>query len=121
MLVKRVEPVSGQADTADPLEYQGKRLIPEVASALNRNEQPYVYFVVYPDKAAREKPKIEVQFSVNGSVLAKQTAELPDPDASGAIPMMVGAATRPGNCELKITAMQGAESSEQKLVYSVAN
>ncbi len=35
--------------------------------------------------------------------------------------MMVGAATRPGNCELKITAMQGGESSEQKVIYTVAN
>ncbi len=77
VLVRRVDAISGTGDASDPFQYQGKRLVPEVGSTLRKDSQPYVYFVVYPDKAAAAKPKIEVQFSVNGNVLAKQAAELP--------------------------------------------
>ncbi len=62
---------------------------------------------MYPDKTAAEKPTLQVEFRVDGQVVASQTAELPPPDASGVIPMMIRAATRAGACELKITAVQG--------------
>jgi VWFA-related protein len=123
MLVRQVEAVKGQADAADPFEFATSRVIPELAPALNPASLPYVYFVVYPDKAKEakaEKPQIEVQFLVDGVVVATQTSDLPPADASGAIPMVVGAVRRPGRCELKIAALQGAESAEQSVKYTVA-
>jgi VWFA-related protein len=119
MLVQQVEPVTGQADAADPFEFATNRVVPELAPALNPASLPYVYFVVYPDKARAEKPQIEVQFLVDGVVLARQTSDLPPADASGAIPMVVGAVRKPGQCELKIAALQGAESTEQSVKYTV--
>ena len=50
-------------------------------------------------------------------VFADQTVALPEPDASGAIAMFVAAATRPGNCELRITAMQGDQSATEQIAY----
>jgi hypothetical protein len=120
VLVQRVEPVTGQADAADPLQFQGQRVVPEMATSLPPNAEPYVYFIVYPDKSKAEKPKIGVQFLLDGRVIAQQTAGLPDPDATGAIPMSIGAVARPGNYELKITALQGSDSVEQSLKYSIA-
>ena len=38
-------------------------------------------------------------------------------DATGAIAMFVGAATRPGDCELQITALQGDQSATEKIAY----
>jgi hypothetical protein len=120
VLVQQVEPVSGLPDASDPLVFQGKRMVPMAGPELKSTAKPVVYFVVYPDKASAEKPKIQVEFLSGGQVLAKQTADLPPVDPSGAIPMIVGAAMRPGNCELRITALQGSASVTESVNYTVA-
>jgi len=117
MLVQRVE--ESAAAEGDPLVYQGRRVIPLVAPALDSVSQPHVYFVVYPDKNRPEKPQLLVEFFVNGQRLAAQTAELPPPDPSGAVPMMVSAAMRPGLCELRFTATQGDAKASGSVRYVV--
>ena len=121
VLVQQVEPVSGPPDASDPLVFQGKRMVPMAVPALKSTAKPMVYFVVYPDKANADRPKIQVEFLSGGQVLAKQTADLPPPEPSGTIPMIVGAALRPGNCELRITALQGSESATGSVKYTVAS
>jgi VWFA-related protein len=118
MLVQRVEAITGQADPADPLVLKNRRLVPYVDTNLPADAKPYAYFVVYPNKSNTEKPKLQVEFRVNGQVLANQTAALPAPEPSGAIPMMIRAATHPGQCELKLTVVQGSESASRTLTYS---
>jgi hypothetical protein len=85
----------------------------EVSPATKR----YIYFVVYKDKANPDKPKIHVEFKNGGQVVADQTGALPEADQNGAITMLVAAPTRPGNCELQITAMQGDESASEHIAY----
>ncbi len=124
MLVQRLEPVNGTAGAADPFEFQmdkdqRRRVVPELRNAFTPAAKPAVYFVVYPDKAVAGKPEIQVEFLVDGHVLAKQDAELPAPDSTGAIPMVVGAVAKPGHCELRITARQGEQSTMQNLYYTV--
>ena len=119
VMVQRVEAVSGTSDATDPFQFSAKRVIPELAGDA-ASTPPAVYFVVYPDKANTEKPRLQVEFFVNGQVMAKQTSDLPAADVSGAIPMMVSAVRRPGNCELRIAALQGSESAEQSVAYKVA-
>jgi hypothetical protein len=125
LLVGHMEPVTGKVAAADPLEFQpdpaqGKRVVPELDTALAANVSPYVFFVVYPDKSIADKPKIQAEFLINGQVAAKQVADLPAPDATGAIPMVINTAAKPGNLELRITALQGNSSSVQSLKYSIA-
>jgi len=125
LLVQNVEPVAGTVAAADPLQFQpspaeGKRVIPELGTNLSPNTSPYVFFVVYPDKSIADKPKIQAEFLVNGQVLAKQVADLPAPDATGAIPMVINTAAKPGNCELRVTALQGNSSAVQSLTYTIA-
>ena len=124
-LVQRVDAVKGNVDKNEPFEFQsapteGRRVTPELGSSLKADAHPYVYFVVYPDPALTDKPKIQVEFRVGGQTLAKQTADLPAPDASGAVPMLIGAASRPGDCELRITALQGGSQAQEKLDYTIA-
>ena len=124
MLVQRLDPATGNAGAGDPFEFQmdkdqRRRVVPELRNAFTPAAKPAVYFVVYPDKALAEKPAIQVEFLVDGHVLAKQDAELPAPDATGAIPMVVGAVAKPGHCELRITARQGEQSTMQNLYYTV--
>jgi hypothetical protein len=125
LLVGHMEPVTGKVAATDPLEFQpdpaqGKRVVPELDTVLAANVSPYVFFVVYPDKSIADKPKIQAEFLINGQVAAKQVADLPAPDATGAIPMVINTAAKPGNLELRITALQGNSSSVQSLKYSIA-
>jgi VWFA-related protein len=120
VLVKRVESATGPPEPSDPFRFETNRVVPELGTKLSRKAKPYVYFVVYPDKASVENPRIQVQFVLNGKVLAKQAADLPPANASGAIPMVIAAAAKPGECELRITAIQGNESLERSVKYTVA-
>ncbi len=117
ILVQRVEPASGGDAVADPLVYQGQRVIPMVSPQLGPDMKPHVYFVVYPDASRQTRPTIKVEFLVQGKLLASQTSELPAPDASGSIPMLISAAIRPGFCELRITAIQGDATATGSVRY----
>ena len=119
VLVQRVEPISGAADTADPLQFQGGRVIPELATTLAAGAQPSVFFVVYLDRLRAENPEIVVQLLQDGKAIARQVSALPEPDAAGAIPMTIAAITKPGNYELKITARQGTGTAEASVRYSI--
>jgi VWFA-related protein len=116
LLIRRIEP---GAEAAAPLTVRGQRLVPFVDATLSAEQKPYAYFVVYPDKANSAKPKVQVEFTVDGKVVADQTADLPSPDASGAIPMVIRAAVHSGKCELKITSSQGTETAARTLEYTV--
>lgn len=120
MLIRQVERVSGEADAADPFQFASNRVVPELGTILKPGAQPYAYFVVYPDGARTEPPKIGVQLVANGKVVARQSAGLPRPDASGAIPMTIGVVGKPGAYELKVTAIQGNDSVERSIEYSIA-
>ena len=116
LLIRRLEP--GAAAGA-PLAFRGQKLVPFVETRLTAEQKPYAYFVVYPDKSNRTRPRVQVEFTVDGKLVANQSAELPAPDANGAIPMVIRAAVHSGQCELKITTMQGAETATRTLAYSV--
>ena len=121
VVVKQLESVVGQGDPTDPFQFQGRRVVPDMAATLAPTAQPYLYFVVYPDKANAQKPAVQIQVTLDGQVIAEQEADLSAPDASGAIPVVIGGApVKPGNYELKVTAVQGEDSAEQSAKYSVA-
>lgn len=119
VMVEHLEQAAAQADVADPFTFKGKHVTPMVEARVNSATKHWVYFVVYPDKSNTEKPKIHIEFKNGGKVFAEQTADLPAPDATGTIPMFVAAATRLGDCELKITALQGNESAAEHVQYAV--
>jgi len=120
VMVEHLDTAGAQADAADPLTFKGKHVIPMVEAMVGPAAKRWVYFVVYPDKSNPEKPKIRVEFKNGGQVFADKTLALPEPDASGVIPMFVAAATRPGNCELQVTVMQGGESAAEHIAYAAA-
>jgi hypothetical protein len=121
ILLRNTEPAPGVQDASDPLLFRGQHLVPFVNLNLPADASPKLYFVVYPDKSKTEKPKLQVEFKVDGQVLANQTADLPAPDAAGAIPMVIKAATHPGTCEIKITALQGSESAAGSISYTITS
>lgn len=121
-LVQRVQALTA-GDPADPFVVTNgsdhRRVVPEIRTALGKDAKPVAYFVVYPDTKSAQKPKLQLEYLVNGKPLARQMAELGPPMANGAVPMLVQAPVSAGDCELKITAVQGTESFTQSLHYSV--
>jgi hypothetical protein len=88
---------------------------------LEAGTNPSVFFRVYPDRANSAKPHLRAQFLLDGRLLADQVAELPAPDASGSIPVLIQPTARSGSNELKLTVVQGnASSPTQDLRYTIA-
>ena len=119
LLVKTLDDVNGPPDAADPLEYDGKRASPELDGVVSAAAHPFIYFMVYPDTAAEAKPRMEVELSLAGRVIARQTADLPAPDPSGAIPMSIATVPVAGKYAIKIAIQQGAQRVERRLEYAV--
>jgi VWFA-related protein len=120
MLVARADPLTAEPDADDPLQFQGRELAPMLGGSLKASAQPLLYFVVYPDRSIQETPRIRVEFFVDGEELEQKQDELPPPDSSGAIPVVVNAVTKPGNCEIRITALQGFQTATRSVKYTVA-
>jgi hypothetical protein len=120
MLVARADALTAEPDEDDPLLFQGREFVPILGGSLKASAKPLLYFVVYPDQSIQEAPRIRVEFFVNGEQLAQKQDALPPPDSSGAIPVVVNAVTKPGKCEIKITALQGFHSATRSVTYTVA-
>jgi len=56
----------------------------------------------------------------NGRVMATQKSTLPFPDASGAVPMAIQAASGPGEYEVRVTVQQNRRVAQRALKYSIA-
>ena len=120
MLVRRLAPAGNEVDIANPFETITGRVVPLLNSALKPDAPEYVYFVVYPDKTSSEQATIGVEFLVDGKLVAQKTSDLGTPDATGAVPTVMGAMVQPGNCELRITALQGYAMATQSVKYTVS-
>jgi VWFA-related protein len=120
MVVARADPLTAQPEADDPLVFHDRELVPMLNASLTASAQPMLYFVVYPDKSIQERPRIRVEFLVDGEALTQKETELPAPDSSGAIPVLVNAATKAGHCEIRITVLQGFQSVTGSIRYTVA-
>jgi VWFA-related protein len=119
-LVRRLETLSRQPDAADPFEYTGKRVLPFVTTDMVAGDRPVVYFVVYPEPGNAPKPELRLRFLKGGRLLATRKFPLPEPDASGAIPMVIEPIAKPGTYEVRATVAQGGSSTERSLAYTLA-
>ncbi len=119
LLIREVDAATGLPDVSDPFRVGTKRVTPELAATLPAGAKPFVYFVVYPDKANSAHARIEIQFLIDGQVVARRAEDLPAADAGGAVPKLFGTVAKPGNCELKIIATQGSETLERSVKYRV--
>ena len=121
MLVQDVKELSHANDGSDPFEVQGRRVIPLASTALPAGWNPYLYFVLYPQKDSADKAQVHVQVLRNGKVLAKRTEPVEQPDASGSVPMLISTLQQPGHYEVRVAMTQGHRTSaERSLTYSIA-
>lgn len=119
-LVRKMENLASPPDAADPFEFPGKRVLPFVTTDLFTGAVPIAYFVVYPDPGNAAEPHLRVRLLKDGRVIQRRNPELPLPNASGAIPMVTKVSAGPGNYELRVTVVQGRDSVERSLSYTLA-
>ncbi|MGC4052967.1 MAG: VWA domain-containing protein [Paludibaculum sp.] len=86
-LVRNFQANAKDLDPNEPLQYQGGRITATLSGQVFavKGAQMSTFFVVYPDPAIAEKPVAEVEFSVDGKVIAKSALPLPAADAQGRI------------------------------------
>ena len=76
--------------------------------------------MVYPAKpAAAELPKVTLQLLRDGREIARKPLNLDPPGPDGSIPMLVQVSPGPGQCDVLITAKQGASVAESSLSVKV--
>ena len=119
-LVRRIEDLTAPLDPADPFEYSNKRVLPLVSTHLLPGAKPFVYFMIYPEPASAARMVLRVRLLKDGRPVTTLRPEVPAPDASGGIPLIVTLPAKPGTYEVRATITQGNSSTERTLTFTLA-
>ncbi len=115
-LVRRFEPLTGPRNLLSPFDLENGRVTPTLADSVASGNPLSLYFVVYPMKAATaEETKVTVQLMRDGREIARKPLSLAQPGPDGSIPMLVQLTPGPGQCDVLVTAKQGALIAESSL------
>lgn len=123
-LVRRLDVFAAGADPEEPLAYQNRRVIPSLmdSASPDRDKSVSAFFVIYPDRASPEKPKLELEVLRNGEPAGQAPMDLPQAPPGTPIPYIASIPTgglRPGRYELHATITQGAARAEQALGFLI--
>ena len=118
-LVKSVQQVSGAQDRQDPFETDAGRVVPTLAEALPAGKPLNLYFVVYPATSSEAAPKVTLELYRDGREIGKQTLASGKRREDGSMPMLLRISPDPGQCDLVVTAQQGALTSVANLSVKI--
>lgn len=123
-VVRSMKQKDANATANDPLVMQDKVVSPTVSPVVKKSEMeglPF-YMVIYPDKAAADKPTLQMVFSRDGQVLGSGMAPLGDVDAKGRIQYVATAPIaklEPGSYQIQFVAKQGAETAHETVSFTL--
>jgi len=119
VLVRRVDKLEKAWNTNDPLELASERITPSLNDQIAAGAKPSLYFVVYPDpQQSATKPEVTIRYLASGNEVGRETPALPQPDATGAIPVMVEPRLDElGHYEVRVSVRQGASVAESSTVF----
>ena len=105
MAIQSVENAD-KPDAADPMQFQGKVLVPMLGKTAHADKPYLLYFLAYPEPSNAEKPAAQVEISADGKVLATGPVSL---KGEGAVlrGLLKGPAVA-GNLQVKVTVSQGS-------------
>ncbi len=124
-VIKRVDPVDPNVkDPDNPLRFEQGKIIPNLGEAIQPKPGSRVsfFFVVYPAAGASEKPRLTLEFLLDGEVIARATPELSEPDAQGRISYIASAPMetfKAGRYELRAVITQGQQAVEEHAFFVV--
>lgn len=122
-VVRNFQPNAKDLTPEEPFQFQGGRITPTLNTNLKavKGAQMALFFVVYPDKAAKEAPQATVQYLKDGNVVGSANLQLPAPGAgSDRIPYVLSSpmdGMPPGAYEIKVVIQQGASGTAQESVF----
>lgn len=123
VIIRRTEPLKNN-QILDPFYFQGGKVIPTLNDTLKGgagNILPF-YFVVYPDPAVKDPPKLTMGFYKDGQYLGSAAAPLPAANPDGRIPYIANLPAdkfTPGSYEIQLGITQGSASVEQKVDFKI--
>jgi hypothetical protein len=119
-VVNRVEPLNGPHNPMNPFEIGSGRVVPTFTDSVASGKPVGLYFIVYPAKAGTaEDTRVTLQLFHDGKEVARQPVTLPQPAADGSIPVLLQLSPDPGQCDIKVTAQQGALMAQSTLAVRV--
>lgn len=123
VVVRRTERVKG-GTAQNAFFYPGGEVVPKLTHTLKGgpgNALPF-YFVVYPNPAIKEPPKLVMHFYKGGQYLGAAQAPLPKAQKDGRIPYIAdlpAAKFTPGSYEIRLDVLQGNAKAQTKVDFQV--
>jgi VWFA-related protein len=118
-LVRGVQPLAGPPDRQDPFQTDSGLVVPTLADSMPSGKPIDVYFVVYGASASQAEPTITLQLYRDGREIGLRTLTSPQRQADGSMPVLLRLNPDPGECDMVITAHQGAMTSEAALSVKI--
>ncbi len=117
-LVHDFQPLTAPRDAADPLQFSGGRVTPELDARTPANEGASLYFVLYPGAGA--KPQVTVDFFRDGSAIAETHPQLGAEDDATSIPVVASAKLPPGDYQARVTVQENGRALSRWTAFTVA-
>jgi VWFA-related protein len=114
-LVRSVQPVPGAADRQDPFDIDAGRVVPTLAESMPAGKPINLYFVVYPMSSSGTEPTVTLQLYRDGREIGRQRLPSAKRRDDGSMPILLRINPDPGQCDMVVTAQQGALTSEASL------
>jgi VWFA-related protein len=116
---------NAKIDPEEPLQYQGGLITPTLSGQVFavKGAQLSTFFIVYPDPTIADKPTGEIEFLVDGNVIAKGALPLPTADAQGRVPYVMSSPAEnmpAATYEIHVTVRQGTTVAEDRTQVVVA-
>ncbi len=119
-LVRSLEDLRREPNANDPMEFDGKLILPAASNQLASGIEGSVYFIVYPGDTNAAKLAMHIEVFRNGQLVAKRDSPLEAADSSGRVRVLIGAVPEPGTYEVKVSAPLDGRVVERSLKYTVA-
>lgn len=120
-LAKKVENVTAlSADPNDPFQFYGKRVVPSLQHDFNQGQNLLAFMFAYARPNDSHPLELKINYLRDGKpVKGQRKGQLPQPDASGRVPILFNVSAEPGTYELIATVSQGNASSTRTIAFTV--
>jgi VWFA-related protein len=124
-VIKRVDSVDANVkDPDNPFRFAEGKIIPNLGDTIlpTPGSKVSFYFIVYPATGVSEKPRLTLEFLLDGEVIARANPELTPPDEQGRIPYIATVPVetfKSGRYELRAVVQQGQQTVEEHAFFTI--
>lgn len=122
-LVERTEPLSTDADSAEPLRYGSSKVVPRLSADVAKDEKHIsFFFLVHPDPASDEQPRLEMEVLKSGEQIAQMPLQLRKTTGPASIPYLASiqsASLSGGDYQVIERLEQGGRTVQQAVNFRI--